>query len=370
MKSCKSRESTSVASSGRHSTQEVPAKRELDKSVPHADLHFSCAYTAAVSKAPRRRGVMLPTKCKEDDFRTLRNWGATLVRFQICRNWHLENDNQDLDEFDQWLDGMLDHLDHEILPWAGKYGMDVVVDLHVAPGGRVKSEMKMFYEKRFGDHFILCWQRIARRFKGRDNIYGYDLINEPNQQSQGIDDGDYWDLQRRAAEAIRVIDPDVSIIVESNDWASPATFSYMRPIRLPNVIYQAHMYLPLAYTHQGVHNPSGWIPAKYPDPQNGWDKDFLRQKLSDVRNFQLEHNAKIYIGEFSAIAWAAGADIYIRDLISIFEEYGWDWSFHAFREWSGWSVEHECAGPGLPFMPSSANPRMKALTDGFRNASS
>ena len=22
------------------------------------------------------------------------------------------------------------------------------------------------------------------------------------------------------------------------------------------------------------------------------------------------------------------------------QEYGWDWSYHAFREWPGWSLEH------------------------------
>jgi hypothetical protein len=27
-------------------------------------------------------------------------------------------------------------------------------------------------------------------------------------------------------------------------------------------------------------------------------------------------------------------------VIDIFEAHGWDWSYHAFREWNGWSVEH------------------------------
>ena len=31
---------------------------------------------------------------------------------------------------------------------------------------------------------------------------------------------------------------------------------------------------------------------------------------------------------------------YLRDVIEIFEQHGWDWSYHAFREWNGWSVEH------------------------------
>ena len=31
---------------------------------------------------------------------------------------------------------------------------------------------------------------------------------------------------------------------------------------------------------------------------------------------------------------------YLKDCMELFEEYGWDWSYHAFREWAGWSVEH------------------------------
>lgn len=40
------------------------------------------------------------------------------------------------------------------------------------------------------------------------------------------------------------------------------------------------------------------------------------------------------------IRWAPGGAQWLDDWISVFEEYGWDWSFHAYREWSGWSVEH------------------------------
>ena len=31
---------------------------------------------------------------------------------------------------------------------------------------------------------------------------------------------------------------------------------------------------------------------------------------------------------------------YLKDCIEIFESHGWDWSYHAFREFHGWSVEH------------------------------
>ena len=103
----------------------------------------------------------------------------------------------------------------------------------------------------------------------------------------------------------------------------------------------------------------------YPNAEKGWNADFMRDVLKPVREFQLKHKALIYVGEFSAVAWAPGAENYLRDAIGIFEEYGWDWSYHAFREWAGWSVEHEGKNDGT-LRPSADNPRKRALLDGFR----
>ena len=105
---------------------------------------------------------------------------------------------------------------------------------------------------------------------------------------------------------------------------------------------------------------------QWPDEKKGWNKDFLRRALQAVRDFQLRHDAIVYIGEFSAIAWAEGAGEYLTDCISLFEEYGWSWSYHALREWSGWSVEHVCEGPNHPFVYNPDNPRWTALRRAFR----
>ena len=59
-------------------------------------------------------------------------------------------------------------------------------------------------------------------------------------------------------------------------------------------------------------------------------------------DFQKTYGVHLYVGEFSAIRWAPddSACRYLKDLIEIFEAHGWDWTYHAFREWDGWSVEH------------------------------
>ena len=329
--------------------------------------HVAC-YSPDVRNMGQMRGVMLTggRDLTEDDFREMSSWGVKLGRYQIIRGWNAWTKgptDTDLAEYDAWIGTRLYHLEKTVLPMARKYGMKIVVDVHSPPGGRNQAgEMMMFYDTRFRDHFIALWKRIATRFKGNtDAIYGYDLVNEPQQLRPAKHD--YWSVQRDAADAVRRIDPHTPVIIESNNMDTPATFAYLNPLTLTNVIYSVHMYIPSDYTHQGV---LGGGPMPYPDPKRGRNRDWLRKTLGNVREFQNRHGARIYVGEFSAAAWAEGADRYIEDCISIFKEYGWDWTYHSFRGWNGWSVEHE--GDSIKTMrPSVDNPRKRALLKGLKN---
>ena len=153
--------------------------------------------------------------------------------------------------------------------------------------------------------------------------------------------------------------------VESNGWDAPSAFAYLSPLAMDNVIYQAHMYIPHEFTHQGVGGRK-WDRCAYPDEKKGWNRAWLRRQIEPVVAFGKRHGARIYFGEFSAIAWADGADRYIADVASIFEEFGFDWTYHAFREWRGWSVEHECDRPDGKFRISDDNARMRALKSALR----
>ena len=323
-------------------------------------------YADGVAGAPRRRGVMSPARdMTEDDFKTLSAWGATLLRYQIIRDWHGVNANRDIVEYDRWMKSRLDHLDKVVLPLAVKYGLKVAIDVHVPPGGRdAASEHNMFYEKRYAIYFVDMWRRIARRFKGREGIYGYDLINEPCHKRMAAPGFDYWNLQRKAAEAVRAEDAKTPVIVTSNEWGGPDAFAALKPLPVENVIYEVHMYEPFEFTHQRVLGTRQWT-VGWPNAKKGWNRAFLERKLKPVRDFQKKYAAKIYVGEFSAVCWAPDAEKYLEDAISVFEEYGWDWSYHAFREWPGWSVEHE-GEDDKSLRPSADNPRRRALIGGLR----
>jgi len=293
---------------------------------------------------PRLRGVMSPNTFKEEDLRVLgQEWHANLIRWQITRNWGQAGTERDLDEYDVWFAKELADLDLA-LDACEKYGIKVIIDMHSPPGGRYEnSDLAIFHEPVYQDKFIALWEQMARRYKGHPAIWGYDLINEPVQNKPspaGV--ADWLGTQVRAARAIRVIDSNRPIFIAAAQWDSADGFRDLDPVDVPNVIYQTHMYFPSAFTHQGVHNDVTGV--TFPGLVNGrWrDKASLRRHLQPVREFQLAYNVHIYAGEFSAIRWAPGdsAYQYLKACIELFEEYGWDWSYHAYREWDGWSVEH------------------------------
>lgn len=321
---------------------------------------------------PRLRGAMVNPGIDEDSLRVLgQEWNANAIRWPLIRTGRVQAqaDPLDLAAFDQWLEDALQRLD-AALPLCEKYGLMVVIDLHsppggeAVPGGYVGANHALFTNTACQEKFVAVWELIARRYRSARAVWGYDLANEPNpprdvQAGPGFEDWvlstatppqkpteklDDWDeLAERTAKAIRAIDPDRAIIVEPAYGFNPRSLKYHQPLEVANVVYSVHMYVPSEFTHQGIAGRPP-IGAVYPGIINGvrWDKDRLRLALKPAVDFQKAYGVHLYIGEFSAIRWAPdqSAHRYLRDVIDIMEEHGWDWTYHAFREWNGWSVEH------------------------------
>jgi len=297
---------------------------------------------------PRLRGAMVGPRIDEEGLRKLGlEWNANLVRWQLIRHAP-PGQPAPLEDYDRWLDGELERLDAALVR-CERYGLLVVVDLHSPPGGRstvsgyVGSDDRLFSDRSVQDKLVDVWRRIAGRYKDAKAVWGYDLANEPVEEYVGEGCDDWHDLAERAARAVREIDARHAIIVEAPPWGSPESLADFEPLSVSGVVYSAHMYVPGAFTHQGVFRQTQQA-YSYPGEIEGkrWDKTALEAVLRPVLEFQEAYSVPIYIGEFSAIRWAPddSACRYLRDAIEIFESRGWDWSYHAFREWDGWSVEH------------------------------
>ena len=291
---------------------------------------------------PRLRGAMVSCDPTREDLRVLgRLWNANLIRWQLT-GWQPPAERTALEAYDGFLESHLKRLD-AALPWCEEYGLRVVVDLHAAPTGPPGSGRGLFNDAACQEKFVEVWRKMARRYKDSKAVWAYDLLNEPVEDAVDEAVDDWQALAARAARAVREIDPGHAILVEPAQGGGPDGLRELVPLDVPGVVYRVHMYLPGAVTHQGVFD-EGARKWAYPGRIDGvdWDKARLEQALRPVRDFQDAYGVHIYIGEFSAIRWApdGSAFRYLRDLIDLFEARGWDWSYHAFREWSGWSVEH------------------------------
>jgi endoglucanase len=282
------------------------------------------------------RGTMVSTSIKQTDGLVLgAQWQANVMR------WQLGGLSYPLGlltpGYDSVLQKELSLLDSALV-WSKLYGLKVVADLH----GLSKVSFKdVVAQQRLVD----TWKLISARYKNNTQVWAYDLANEPDPREGDWNDPALlvWeDLAEKIAREIRSTDPEKPIIIESV-YGDPSNFSTLWPIdfSIPNIIYSAHFYLPHAFTHQTLYDFK--TPYVYPGVIEGtnWDKAMLEEQLRPVKDFQMKYRVPIFIGEFSAIRWAPSnsAYVYLRDCIELFESYGWDWCYHAFREYEGWSVE-------------------------------
>ena len=310
-----------------------------------APLPSPCTFRnfAPLRKTPKFRGAMIGSlrNEEEDSIREFAEvWGGNLVRYQFVGGGSANTP----EKYRKWGEEQMAGLDRK-LEFFQKYGIKVVIDLHSGPATANELLQNIgIWSVKAQDMIVDLWREIARRYKGNPNIWGYDLLNEPLEPSYVYRENgalDWNRLAERIGKAIREIDLDTPIIVGSAIGGNPAGFAALRPIDVPNTIYTVHFYLPHGYTHQGVHGAK--MTGAYPGVEcdgRVWNKEQLREALKPVVEFQKRHNVPIYVGEFGVARWAPGAEQYLTDCLDLFEEYGWDWTYHAYREWTGWSAEH------------------------------
>jgi hypothetical protein len=264
-------------------------------------------------------------------------WNANLVRIRLAAHDGCDYSAVEITDPATSTEPIFLELDRVIAACRAN-GLRVILDVHQFPGFSAYrmggGDYRLWEDPLLQERFIRYWKGLALRYaEWGDVIYGYDLLNEPICPS--IDD--WLGLANRAARAIREVDHHRSIIVESRG-GTPDTFSELRPIDDPNTIYSVHLWQPTALTMQGA-----WgRPTGLTYPSSVWDKEYLREVLRPVVEFQHRYGVGIFVGEFGVTAQVA-ADArahYLEDALSLFEEYGFDYAFASYRKYSPYSLEH------------------------------
>jgi endoglucanase len=106
---------------------------------------------------------MVSPSMSEADLAVLaEQWHGNLIRWQLIRS-SVPDSQTDGPSYDQWLEGLLVKTD-QVLGWAKRHGVKVVLDLHSPPGGKssaggyVAAMGAIFTQPAAQRHFVEVWR--------------------------------------------------------------------------------------------------------------------------------------------------------------------------------------------------------------------
>ncbi|HEX9503623.1 MAG TPA: glycoside hydrolase family 5 protein [Patescibacteria group bacterium] len=165
------------------------------------------------------------TKNTQQDFNYVRNKGFNIVRVPFL--WERAQPT---------VGGALDatymgYLDTIINTWASGASLKVLLECHNFGGRDVSGVNRKIGSAQLTQaNFTDLWTKVATRYVGNANVWGYDLMNEPNAMPVQTTPATYnttatWTLAANAAiVAIRAVDTGHYIVAETDNWSGLQNF--------------------------------------------------------------------------------------------------------------------------------------------------
>lgn len=192
--------------------------------------------------------------------------------------------------------------------------------------------------------------KLAAFFAKRGaELVAYQMLSEPLIYDGGkaLSPTSWRDLIEKIIYTIRRRDPNRWIAVAPPPGGGPNLYKGFQPFSASRIIYGAHMYIPQAFTHQGILQ---WQAESYTYPGRiggvgYWDKKGVEMIMSPLREFQQRYQVPVWIGEFGTVPWADGGEQYILDLVDIFDNWSWGWTYFSINGFYGWSPDYDNQKP-------------------------
>jgi len=197
-----------------------------------------------------------------------------------------------------------------LIEWARKYNLYVILDMHGAPGGQTganiddspRNEPELFIDTHNQDRLLKLWFKIAKRYADEPTVIAYDLLNEPLPQNTGAAEkyGHLVEpLYRQLTAAIREVDKNHMITLEGINWSND--WSIFGESFDDNVFYQFHYYC--------------------------WNRPDNLNDISQYVKLREKLDAPVWVGETgekgNTIYWATS---------QYFEEHNIGWSFWPWKK--------------------------------------
>jgi hypothetical protein len=234
----------------------------------------------------------------KQDVDSIAKWGFNSIRLPMHYNlFTLPIEEEPVAGENTWLDTGFEMVD-ELLSWCESNQIYLILDLHAAPGGQGKDAAISDYddakpslwESEFNkSKTVALWGKLAERYKDKEWIGGYDLLNEVNWP---LGSNVLRELYVRITSEIRAVDSNHILFIEGNGFAND--FSGLTPPWDANMVYSPHKYW--------TYNDTASI-----------------QWVLDIRS---QHNVPLWLGESGE-----NSNVWFTEAINLLEDndIGWAW---------------------------------------------
>lgn len=262
------------------------------------------------------------TFIQEKDIRKIRNLGFNCLRVPFnCRLIETK-------PFSYSRVGIR-YLD-QVIAWAKKYKIWVILDLHAAPGaqnhdwhGDSLGPAHMWTNKQNRQRVYALWKYIANRYKDEYWVAGYDLLNESVIKDTRKLNAFYKDV----IAAIRSVDHNHILFIEGNNWATD--IQCLDNFDDSNYVLSIHNYEPIDLTFNFV--PNLYYPMR--SHKRTYSKTRLKRHLQQYVDIATKRNLPIYVGEFGVHYRRnhCGEVDWLADVLNLFNKSGFHWTYWTYK---------------------------------------
>ena len=256
----------------------------------------------------------------EKDIEQISGWGLDHIRLPVDYMIFEADENPGIYDV-----AGLDYID-KCIEWCKKYGLNLIIDLHHAPGFsfHTLATNTLFTDEKMQKRMTDIWVNFARRYINEGDNLCFELMNEIVEP-----DSSRWNaLAGKIVEKIREVDKTRIILIGGNSYNSVSELKNIAIIENDDyIVYNFHFYEPMLLTHQ----MAGWnkfnmdyglkplYPSVFPGiaefiekfPQySGFEKydglyvdiEILKEYLKPALEFMANNPDKLlYCGEYGVI---------------------------------------------------------------------